>query len=81
MEKAKIFWSGRSQAVRLPKRFRLPGHEALVSRRGKAVVLEPVADDWAWLDAVVGKLDSDVFEAVKEKTAQQKRPALQRLFR
>jgi antitoxin VapB len=81
MEKAKIFWSGRSQAVRLPKQFRLPGHEALVSRRGSAVVLEPLADDWAWLDAVTGKLDPDVLKSAREKSPQQRRPAPRKLFR
>ena len=33
---------GRSQAVRLPKEFRLPGKEARVSRVGDKVILEPM---------------------------------------
>jgi virulence-associated protein VagC len=47
--RAKIFWSGGSQAVRLPKALRLPGAEVLVHRRAGALVLEPVpeGDDWA----------------------------------
>ncbi|HWY14712.1 MAG TPA: type II toxin-antitoxin system VapB family antitoxin [Rhizomicrobium sp.] len=81
MAKAKIFWSGRSQAVRLPKDFRFPGEEVLISRRGSAVVLEPVADDWSWLDGMIGKLDRDFVEAVKEKSAPQKRTELEKLFR
>ena len=46
---AKIFKHGRSQAVRLPKEFRLPGTEVRVSRVGNGVLLEPVefdADEW-----------------------------------
>jgi antitoxin VapB len=39
---AKIFMHGRSQAVRLPKEFRLPGREARVSRVGDKVILEPL---------------------------------------
>lgn len=81
MEKAKIFWSGRSQAVRLPKGFRLPGEEVLISRRGNAVLLEPVTDDWAWLDAVARRLDRDFVKAVNEKVPQQERPFLEKLFR
>ena len=81
MAKAKIFWSVRSQAVRLPKDFRFPGEEVLISRRGSAVVLEPVADDWSWLDGMIGKLDRDFVEAVKEKSAPQKRTELEKLFR
>jgi antitoxin VapB len=39
---AKIFMHGRSQAVRLPKEFRLPGKEVRVSRAGAKIVLEPI---------------------------------------
>ena len=47
---SKIFMHGRSQAVRLPKEFRLPGKEVKVSRFGRGVLLEPVEfDAEAWL--------------------------------
>jgi antitoxin VapB len=57
---AKIFMHGRSQAVRLPKEFRLPGKEVKVSRVGRGVLLEPVEFDVeAWLkrinDAAAGQ--------------------------
>jgi antitoxin VapB len=42
---AKIFWSGRSQAVRLPKEFRLPGRQARIYRQGRRIVLEPGETD------------------------------------
>lgn len=42
---AKIFKHGRSQAVRLPKAFRLPGKEARVSRIGSGILLEPIETD------------------------------------
>jgi virulence-associated protein VagC len=46
--RARIFWSGGSQAVRLPKALRLPGTEVSIHRRGASLVLEPVSegDDW-----------------------------------
>lgn len=80
MNIAKIFWSGRSQAVRLPKEFRFDAEEVRIRRRGSAVILEPVAEDWAWLDAIVGKLDDDFVEAAGEEPAGQERPALDELF-
>jgi antitoxin VapB len=47
---AKIFKHGRSQAVRLPKEFRLPGKEVRVRRVGRGVLLEPIETDIeAWL--------------------------------
>lgn len=81
METAKLFWSGRSQAVRLPKDFRFQGDEVRIRRRGSAVILEPVADNWSWLDAIVGKLDDDFVHAVNEQPPQQERPELDDAFR
>lgn len=42
---ARVFKSGRSQAVRLPKEFRFDGDTVLVHREGSAVILEP-AREW-----------------------------------
>jgi len=36
MERAKIFWSGRSQAVRLPKDFRFTGEEVRIRPRQRS---------------------------------------------
>ncbi len=81
MATAKLFWSGRSQAVRLPKDFRFQGAEVHIRRRGNAVILEPAAADWSWLDMISGKLDDDFVEAVNEQPQQQERSGLDKLFR
>lgn len=39
---AKLFMHGRSQAVRLPKAFRLPGTQVRVTKVGDKVILEPM---------------------------------------
>jgi antitoxin VapB len=52
---AKLFMHGRSQAVRLPKKFRLPGKEVRVRRMGNGVLLEPMEFD---IDAWLARLDS-----------------------
>lgn len=44
-KRAKVFWTGRSQAVRLPKEFRFSTDTVLVHREGESVVLQP-ADAW-----------------------------------
>jgi len=44
MKRAKIFKTGRSQAVRLPKEFRFDGDTVLIRHEGSAVILEP--DGW-----------------------------------
>jgi antitoxin VapB len=67
METAKLFWSGRSQAVRLPKQFRVEGREVRIRTRGNSIILEPVPDTWEWLDAIASPLDEDFVEAVQEQ--------------
>ena len=39
--KAKVFWSGPSQAVRLPKAFRFNTTEITVKKVGNTLILEP----------------------------------------
>ncbi len=55
---AKLFTSGGSQAVRLPKAFRFEGAEVHISREGDRVILQPVKPaptDW---DAVFARIDA-----------------------
>jgi len=72
MERAKIFQSGRSQAVRLPKEFRFNGSEVFVKRVGNAVVLLPMDDAW---DSLAQSLDlfSDDFMVERDQPAEQQR--------
>lgn len=81
MATAKVFWSGRSQAVRLPKAYRFASKEVRIRRQGRAVVLEPIPDDWSWLRELRGKFDEDFIRAVEEKPGAQERPRLDRLFK
>jgi antitoxin VapB len=82
MQTAKLFWSGRSQSVRLPKEFRFSGREVKIHRHGSAVILEPIAEDWSWLDAIAGPIDEDFAEAAAEQPNQQPaQPALDEFFR
>lgn len=46
-QRAKLFKSGGSQAVRLPKEFRFEGEEVLVDRQGDVVILKPVKRTWS----------------------------------
>lgn len=80
MATAKVFWSGRSQAVRLPKAFRFDTTEVRIRKQGNQVILEPVADEWAWLDTLT-PFDDDFIAAVNEEMPQQERPELDELFK
>ena len=45
---AKIFRTGRSQAVRLPKAYRFDTAEVFIERKGDAVLLRPKYDQDQW---------------------------------
>ena len=77
---AKIFWSGRSQAGRLPKEFRMRGDEVRIRRQGAAVVLEPIAADWRWLDDVAGRFSEDFLAEGRNQPQLEPRPELDRAF-
>ena len=51
---AKIFMHGRSQAVRLPLAFRLPGERVRVRRVANGILLEPIVTD---IEAWFAELD------------------------
>lgn len=63
---ARVFWSGRSQAIRLPKDFRVEDRDLLIARRGKALVLEPrrePLDERGWPKTfwtLFGRLPDDI---------------------
>ena len=47
-DKAKLFRSGGSQAVRLPKEYRFEGQEeVLIYRKGNRIILEPKKKIWS----------------------------------
>ena len=77
---AKLFWSGRSQAVRLPKDFRMNGDAVRIRKQGSSVILEPLVSDWNWLDEIIGKFSSDFFAAGREQPELPPQPELEGAF-
>ena len=64
---AKVFMIGRSQAVHLPKEPRFATSEVRIRKEGNAVILEPIPEDWSWLDTISRPIDEDFLEAVAER--------------
>lgn len=62
METAKIFENGRSQAVRLPKKFRFSGEEVLLQRLGQAVMLVPKEECWQTFLNGINSFSDDFLE-------------------
>jgi antitoxin VapB len=71
---AKLFQTGRSQAVRLPKEFRFEGKEVRISRVGRGVLLEPTTfDAKAWLAKMDRHRGDPIFPDGREQPPQQER--------
>jgi antitoxin VapB len=59
MKTAKVFKNGQSQAVRLPREFRIEGTEVYVKRSGNAVILIPMKNSWDSLTQSLDKFSDD----------------------
>ena len=61
MNTAKIFQSGNSQAVRLPKKFRFAGERVYIKKFGSGILIEPeYPSNEEWLDELT-KNPEDLF--------------------
>ena len=54
MSTAKLFLNGKSQAIRLPKKYRFNAKEVSIIPFGKGVIIQPIIDSW-----------DEVFENIK----------------
>lgn len=67
---AKLFMHGRSQAVRLPLAFRLPGDRVRVRRVADGILLEPMTTDIdAWFAALDRFADIELMEEGRRQPA------------
>lgn len=67
---AKVFTTGRSQAVRLPKAFRFDTAEVTIERQGNAVVLRPKLTPeqwWAQMESAMNALRGEIQYVERER--------------
>jgi antitoxin VapB len=76
MSTAKVFRSGNSQAVRLPKQFRLKSKEVEIFRRGDEIVLREKKGTMLRAFELLASLPADLTIAGREKDAPQRRKGL-----
>ncbi len=73
METAKLFQNGQSQAVRLPRKFKMPGNAVKISREGSKIILEPLETTWHSLFASLSDFPEDFMENGRDQPDMQKR--------
>ncbi len=57
---AKVFQSGNSQAIRIPKEMQTTEKEFIIRKSGDCYFLIPVDDPWALLRQCIGQADEDI---------------------
>ena len=67
---AKLFQNGQSQAVRLPKAFRLPGSEVYIKKMGQAIVLFPMDHPWETLFESLAQFSEDFMDVREQPSVQ-----------
>jgi len=76
MSTARVFRSGNSQAVRLPKQFRLKSKEVEIFRRGDEIVLREKDGTMVRAFDLLASLPEDLELVGREKDPPQKRKGL-----
>jgi antitoxin VapB len=76
MTKARVFMSGNSQAVRLPKEFRFRSQEVDIFRRGDEIVLRERVGDASEIFDLLASLPDDFLEEGRQDTVPQQREGL-----
>jgi antitoxin VapB len=67
MDTAKIFKSGNSQAVRLPKNFQFDVQEVQIYRRGEEIILKKKPKDLTRVFELLTELSDDFMENGREQ--------------
>ncbi len=70
---ARVFQSGNSQAVRLPKEFRLDVDQVEIFRRGDEIVLRPIAENAAAVFDALADLPAEFLSDGRLDTPPQER--------
>lgn len=70
MKTAKIFKSGNSQAVRIPKEFQLEGTEVEIVRQGDVLILRPKRKSWKPFLDCLDSFSEDFLESGRDQPRQ-----------
>ncbi len=67
MDTAKLFPNGRSQAVRLPKKYAFTGEEVYIKKINGMVILIPKEDPWKPFIDSLGKFSDDFMNGGRQQ--------------
>lgn len=77
MDKAKIFMNGKSQAVRLPKKYRFSTEEILIEEHPRGVLLVDPKKRWEGLQEIIDQFSDDLFKDGRDQGKWEKRDEIE----
>ena len=72
MDSARVFMSGRSQAVRLPKDYRFDTDQVFIKQIGHSLLLTPKNDAWELLELGLNQFEPDFYLMRNQPELQQR---------
>jgi antitoxin VapB len=73
---SKVFTSGNSQAVRLPKEYQVEEKELYIQKIGDTIILFPKNDPWKLFEKSLGEFSDDFMKDGREQPEIQKRDGI-----
>lgn len=67
MDRGKIFMNGKSQAVRLPKKYRFESEEVIILEHPAGVLLVDPRRRWEYLESIINNFSDDLFNEEREQ--------------
>jgi antitoxin VapB len=76
MLSSKVFTSGNSQAIRLPKEYQVEEKELYIQKIGKTIILFPKKNPWATFEKSLNEFSDDFMEDGRNQPEMQEREGL-----
>lgn len=76
MHTVKIFKSGNSQAIRIPKEYYIEDKELYIQKIGNSIILNPISDPWNSFRKSLTMFSDDVFKNGREQPPMQERESI-----
>ena len=73
MKTVKVFKSGNSQAVRIPREYQVVENELVINKIGNTIILFPQNDPWELFKKSLEDFSDDFFAGGRKQPAMQKR--------
>jgi len=76
MQSTKVFISGNSQAIRLPKEYQVDEKELYIQKIGSTIIFLSKKNPWEAFEKSLDKFSNDLFSSGRKQPKMQKRESL-----